>query len=575
MPLLWALKSQFNVARFGAVLLAVAGVGHHLPGFIRAYTDPALFRRFRARFIIAPLFLLAVCASFAALHLESLTLVLTLWGIWHGAMQVNGFLRIYDGKVGSFSKITSRLDRAMCVAWFSLGLLYSKRFIVVLSYYFKAGGDAVSPNAFAILREVWLIATAALTVAFAVNAWNERGQGRAPSPVKLLTMASSFAVWFFAMILVDNLLLAILIFELVHDIQYNALVWVYNERRVSQGMATSAAEKFLFRRTAAKALLYAGLVIGYGFIGVALDYVDVQVPNILQIGASTVQFWTSLFIVSTFLHFYFDGFIWQVREKGFRQGLKIGAGGESVIQGASRLTLSNCLRSNWKWAFFVIPVVLLGYFEYRGMKLPMVDQARNAAQLFPESWQAQAAAGVQEEAIGDENNAIAHLQRGIALNPSFSKGQSLLGNIYSRRGNAQLAMQYYLAAVDAYPENYEAQQRLGSLLASEHRYAEAIPHLQIAARNPQSDANADYLLGASLVQENRPLDGVPYLQRAVRLDPKNKEAFACLGIALQSQRQFNEAAVFYRRALDIDPDYAPVKEALAQVQQLMGSSYSR
>src|SRR5262252_7998383 len=159
-PLLWWLKAHFDVGGFGAFLLAVGGVGHHLPGFVRAYTDPVLFRRFRARFVFAPLFLLAVCGAFAALRLQSLTLVLTLWGIWHGAMQVNGFLRIYDGKAGSFSKITCWLDRAMCIAWFGLGLLYSKRFIVVLSYYFKAGGYAVSPGPFAIFRNFWIGAAA-------------------------------------------------------------------------------------------------------------------------------------------------------------------------------------------------------------------------------------------------------------------------------------------------------------------------------------------------------------------------------------------------------------------------------
>src|SRR5579871_900919 len=84
-PLLWATKARFDINGFGAVLLAVGGVGHHLPGFIRAYTDPVLFRRFRTRFIAAPIFLLGVCLLFATLHLQSLTLVLTLWGIWHGA----------------------------------------------------------------------------------------------------------------------------------------------------------------------------------------------------------------------------------------------------------------------------------------------------------------------------------------------------------------------------------------------------------------------------------------------------------------------------------------------------------
>jgi hypothetical protein len=45
------------VAAFGAM-------GHHLPGMIRAYGDRALFERFRWRFILAPLFLLAVCVAF-------------------------------------------------------------------------------------------------------------------------------------------------------------------------------------------------------------------------------------------------------------------------------------------------------------------------------------------------------------------------------------------------------------------------------------------------------------------------------------------------------------------------------
>ena len=68
-PLLWSLKSRIDPNCFGA-LLAIGGTGHHLPGFIRAYTDPVLFRRFRTRFILAPLFFLAAYVLFSALHLE-------------------------------------------------------------------------------------------------------------------------------------------------------------------------------------------------------------------------------------------------------------------------------------------------------------------------------------------------------------------------------------------------------------------------------------------------------------------------------------------------------------------------
>ena len=571
-PLLWVTKAHYDVGVFGSVLLAMGGVGHHLPGFIRAYTDPVLFRRFRTRFILAPLFFLAVCILFSSLHLQSLTLVLTLWGIWHGAMQVNGFLRIYDAKVGSFSTATSRLDKAMCIAWFGGGLLYSARLIVILTYYFNAGGPLVAPRGFAVFREMWMVVSLIVTAAFLINAWRETRAGRGPNPVKFVMMASSIAVWWFAMVVVNTLLLALLVFEMIHDLQYNTLVWVYNQRRVSQRMTASPAENFLFQPSVQKTLFFAALVVAYGWIGVALDYIDVQVPNILQIGASTVRFWTGLFIVSTFLHFYFDGFIWQVREKDFRKGLRIGSDGAASIQESPRLSLMDGLRTNWKWAFFVIPVAVLGCLEYEGSKLPRLQEAQNVAQLIPDRWQANAVAAYEEEASGDEDDAIEHLQRSVALNPSFSRGEAKLGDIYSRRGNNELAAQYYVEAVEAFPENYEAQDRLAAMLVSEGRYADAIPHLEIAAKNPRPDADADYMLGTLLVEQKRWLEGIPYLQRAVQLDPNRKDALTGLGLALQAEGEIQEAAASFRRALQIDPEYVPAKEDLAQVEHLMGST---
>src|SRR5258705_12277041 len=61
------------VAAFGAM-------GHHLPGMIRAYGDRALFDRFKWRFILAPLFLLAVCMAFFWWDLIASWLVVSLWG---------------------------------------------------------------------------------------------------------------------------------------------------------------------------------------------------------------------------------------------------------------------------------------------------------------------------------------------------------------------------------------------------------------------------------------------------------------------------------------------------------------
>jgi Flp pilus assembly protein TadD len=570
-PLLWLAKSQYDPNGFGAMLLAVGAAGHHLPGFIRAYTDPVLFQRFRTRFILAPLFLFAVTLAFSTLQLESIKVILIFWGTWHGAMQVNGFLRIYDSKVNSFSTSTSWLDWAMCIGWFGGALLFSSRLIAIFSHLFNAGISSIPAGAFLFFRQAWMVLLAAVTVAFIVNSVKEARAGRAPSPIKLLMMASSFGLWWFAMTQVTSLLVGLLLFEIVHDLQYNVLVWVYNGRRVAQGMTASRVERFLFQPSWAKAGLYVVLILAYGGIADVVDYVSIQAPTALQAGVASVGFWNGLFLISTFLHFYFDGFIWQVRQSDFRQGLGIKPSAATPAPQPVPAAPRGWVPAGWKWAFFIVPTAVLGVSEYRKVEMPLIDQARSVAELMPDRWQANAVVGSLEKVDGREDEALLHLKKAVALNPSYAYGYVMLADIYAHRGETELALNHYRQAIALNPQNYDVQNRLGKMLVNEGRNAEAIPHLQIAAAYNTTDSNLAYVLGASLVQVKRPLEGIPYLRRAVQLDPKEKQAFNYLGIALQAQGNMREAADYYRKAVEIDPTYTPARENLERMERLLAS----
>src|SRR6201997_594002 len=151
------------VAAFGAM-------GHHLPGMIRAYGDRALFKRFRWRFIFAPIFLVSVCVAFYWWDLKGIILIVFFWGVWHGMMQTYGFCRIYDAKTGSFAALTRRLDFATCATWFAAAVLLSpQRMADTLEMYYASGGPFIPAWLLHNAQQVALILAIAVAILFLFN----------------------------------------------------------------------------------------------------------------------------------------------------------------------------------------------------------------------------------------------------------------------------------------------------------------------------------------------------------------------------------------------------------------------
>ncbi|MBL8896777.1 MAG: tetratricopeptide repeat protein [Planctomycetes bacterium] len=423
LPLLLIWRERRGDFAVHEAVMAFGALGHHFPGMLRAYGDRALFARFRTRFLLAPLFLALVCAGFQLAGLHGLAVIALGWGIWHGWMQTFGFARIYDAKRRSYARTTARIDFALCAAWFLAPVvLSSQRSLQVLEALAASGLPLPSAAAIDALRSGAWFALASTALLYVAWSWRETRAGRAPSALKHVLLVSTFALWWISTNLVPSLIFGLALFEICHDVQYLAIVWAFNRRRAESAPACGPVTRFLFRGGALGAGLYLGLVLGYGALG----------PLAKQVGdAEMRQALAGLVLASQLLHFYFDGFLWKVREAPTREALGVsgdGSGARSERRGAKHLAL---------WTLFALPVVGLGAREL-ALERSAADAAAIVAASLPEDAEAQTRAGLAHARAGRPEEALPALRRAHALEPGANFRRSDLARTLGEAADAQL-----------------------------------------------------------------------------------------------------------------------------------------
>ncbi|APZ94382.1 tetratricopeptide repeat protein [Fuerstiella marisgermanici] len=548
-PAFLLLTQVMSLERLAILVVTFGAVGHHLPGMFRAYGDAELFRRYRVRFILAPIFLLTISLLFSFYRPDTLTVVVIAWGYWHSQAQIYGFLRIYDSKAGFTDARSALIDRFLCLTWFAGGIVLSTgRMTDFFSVYYRTGGSAIdaawvraAQNCVLGLMMVSLLAYVGHLL-FAVLS------GRRPSLVKLLTIVVSVSFWWYCMVEVSNIVLGVAMYEVFHDVQYLAIVWYFNRRRAStenSGWLTKA----LFQPQMRCVFIYVALVLTYGAGSLLTRSMD----------RSTVQtILTALFVASGLLHFYYDGFIWRLRERATSSMLGVAENASAV-----RRTLSRA--PSWfphaaLWGAFVVPLAVLGFSESAS------DVNAQVVATLPESSLAHYNLAKERQAAENLAEGERHAQKAVGIQPSFAKAWTLLGEIHLAQGRIPSAVEHLQRAVSLDAHSATAHFNLGNAMIRNRRIDAATDaYLRAIELDPELESSSYNNLGTALQESDAVKEAAFAFERAVEADPTNVSALTNLANAEAKLGKTESAIQRFQKALTLQPEDVPAWTGLVKM----------
>ncbi len=478
---LFPLRAYWRPQEYSFLLLAFFTFGHHLPGFIRAYGDRELFARYRLRFLLAPPLIFLTTLWFDLRGLHGLVIFVFAWDIWHVLMQHYGFMRIYDAKRGEISPVTARMDRAISICWYLALIVASPhyRHNLLLQAY-TSGVPVLSPQVFRALEVVLDGVTAVVTVSYlGYNLYLWR-KGRL-SPRKLVLLGTFLAASYYLYVFVDDFLVGFAVWSAFHCIQYYGIVWVYSSNRVSRGAAMTRVARFLFRPRVALVLIYVALILGYGGINYLQKFVHEETFRRLLL---------AFVATSSALHYYYDGFMWKVRERETRRFLDIGA-----VGGALRRALPAWNRGLAQAAYLAAIIVVLGVLETWHPQ-DELRMRRSLAAVAPQAEEAHLHLGETLRQQGRFTDALEEYREAVRLNPGWAQAHVNLGVTLSGLGRLDEASKAYERALSIDSNIPAAHFNLGALLASRGDTKRALRHYQEALEGDDPDARR--LAGAAI-----------------------------------------------------------------------------
>jgi Tfp pilus assembly protein PilF len=541
-----------------SILFGLIVTGHHMPGWIRAFGEPAVYERHKARLWVSLLAVpgLVITSAVFGLGVVGLTIAAA-FDLWHVAMQQHGFGRIYAAKAGDRARKSARLDMACVLTWYLTVVAWSDPWMEGIARPFRQAGlpvfDLVTPAGWLRVKQGLLAASLVLLglyVANAIRIWREE---RISTRNKHLLHFFAFAVliWSYQF---PSWYRAQSVQNLFHASQYFFMVWVYGNLSIRRD-ATRPGRIYRSLFQTRRGTLFFGFLVA--LYGVGAYYLFAAGYRLIGGDADrTMQIIGSIAITSLLLHFYVDSFIWKVRSKEVRTALAIreAEGAAAPVVPESAPLWRQGLHAVAYFGVPVLVVALVGAGRRNVAPEKELGQIAHEAALFPRSSYGRFNYGRAALKAGDIVTARRETSAALALAPTFEGPARVRADLDAREGRREDLLAHARAAVAAEPKNGELRYLYGSSLATARHLDEAEVQYRESLRLRPDFAGAYQGLGVIQKWRGDLAAAIPLFRKAAALDPKFSQAHCDLAGALATLGQTEQALAILGQYRERRPD---------------------
>jgi hypothetical protein len=276
---------------------------HVMMVFVRSHFNKKIFGRYPFRFIMVPILGL-IALSISPVFTGIMLIVALYWDEWHTQMQTFGFARIFDSRVGNNPEIGRKLDIIMI---FVLGLFPH---LILLTYLpEKVRSNALITNLAlssdfvykyghynVYFRYPLILFALGFSLFYIYRYWKFVRNGYKISKKKIALMITT-GLTALAVSTFYSIADSMHYFNIYHSLQYIYFVFFSETAQMANRFGSEKIKK-------ESIILFAGLII---FVVVFMAAVAREM--------NTIGFIANIWLMSSLLHFWYDGFIWSVRRQ--------------------------------------------------------------------------------------------------------------------------------------------------------------------------------------------------------------------------------------------------------------------